>query len=262
MHIHTLRCFGAVPGDGNPALVIERDGLDLDGRQQIARERNTTCVFLDTDGAGHIRIDFFYPHKRSPLCVHATLAVAGVLLGLDGAEGGRPMNVETAMMGQRLQLERDGSAYFVRLAAQAAPQVEVTAAQVAELLRAPGLVPVSAPRVTSIGSPKLLVEVADTDVLYGLAPDLEGIADWGKQVGVNGIYAYCRLADGVYEGRNFNHLDPKLEDCATGVAAGALALALGRPLSLRQGRAVGRDCLIRVRIEGDAILVGGAAEAA
>ena len=81
MHIHTLRCFGAVPGDGNPALVIERDGLDLDGRQQIARERNTTCVFLDTDGAGHIRIDFFYPHKRSPLCVHATLAVAGSLAG-------------------------------------------------------------------------------------------------------------------------------------------------------------------------------------
>jgi predicted PhzF superfamily epimerase YddE/YHI9 len=66
----------------------------------------------------------------------------------------------------------------------------------------------------------------------------------------------------MFEGRNFNHLDPALEDSATGVAAGALAVALGHDLILRQGRASGRDCLIRARVEGDAILVGGRAELA
>jgi predicted PhzF superfamily epimerase YddE/YHI9 len=87
------------------------------------------------------------------------------------------------------------------------------------------------------------------------------------------LYVWCRRPDGAYEGRNFNHLDPALEDSATGVAAGALALALGGgsaiDLDLRQGRMSGRDCLIRVRrpndamqgdaMPGEALLIGGAA---
>jgi predicted PhzF superfamily epimerase YddE/YHI9 len=43
------------------------------------------------------------------------------------------------------------------------------------------------------------------------------------------------------------------------VAAGALSIALGRGIVLHQGRATGRDCLIRTRIDGDTLLVGGAA---
>jgi predicted PhzF superfamily epimerase YddE/YHI9 len=113
--------------------------------------------------------------------------------------------------------------------------------------------------VASVGSPKLLVEVKDVDTLYALTPDLAGIAAWGKASGVSGFYVYCRLDAGTVEGRNFNHLDPALEDGATGVAAGALALALRKNLTVRQGRATGRDCLIRARVEDGAILVGGAA---
>ena len=41
----------------------------------------------------------------------------------------------------------------------------------------------------------------------------------------------------------------------------ALAVALGHGLTLRQGRATGRDCLIEARVENGAILVGGNAEA-
>lgn len=37
----------------------------------------------------------------------------------------------------------------------------------------------------------------------------------------------------------------------------ALTVALGHGLTLRQGRATGRDCLIRTAIEGDAVRVGG-----
>lgn len=257
MHVQTLRCFGARPGEGNPALVIESDGMDPAGRQAFALERNTTCVFLSADG----EVDYYYPHMRSPLCLHATLAVA-VLFGRPGAAA--TMRVRTAMKGQVLGLSREGGDYFVRLAPQPAPAPAIDDAQVAALLRAPGLAPVSKPRVASVGSPKLLVEVRDTDTLYGLAPDLAGIAAWGGQHGVSGIYAWCRLDDDTVEGRNFNHLDPGLEDAATGVAAGALALALQQGLTLRQGRATGHDCLIKARMEGnegDAILVGGAAEA-
>jgi PhzF family phenazine biosynthesis protein len=257
MHVQELICFGANPGDGNPALVIEDDGMDLPARQVFAAARNTTCVFLAKDG----EVDYFYPHMRSPLCLHATLAVAAVLFGRDGAAAGATIDVRTAMKGQRLQLARDGDAYFVKLTPQPAPQVAITGEQIAGLLGAPGLVLASRPQVASVGSPKLLVEVDGVDTLYGLQPDLAGITAWGQAHGVNGFYVYCRLDGATVEGRNFNHLDPKLEDGATGVAAGALAVALGRDVNVRQGRATRRDCLIRARVEDGVILVGGAAEA-
>jgi PhzF family phenazine biosynthesis protein len=258
MHIHSLRCFSARPGAGNPALVIEGGDPAPDVRLALARARNTTCVFTDTGADGALTIDYYYPHKRSPLCVHATLAVAAVLFARDPHAG--PIAVRTAVEGQRLELVRIAGDYFVRLSAQPVSAPAADAATAAALLGVPAETLAAPPRVASIGSPKLLAQVPDTDVLYGLAPDLAGIAAWGKDAGVNGIYAWCRLDDGSYEGRNFNHLDPTLEDSATGVAAGALTVLLGHGIVLRQGRATGADCLIRTRVDGDFILVGGAVE--
>lgn len=261
MHIQTLLCFGAHASAGNPALVVEHDGLDGAGRQALARTRDTTCVFIDASEQG-LGIDFYYPHARSPLCVHATLAVAAVLFARQASDV--PIVVRTALTGQVLELVRVEGLYFVRLGRCPAPAVDIDTAEVAALLRAPVEAvleaPAVPPTVASIGSPKLLVAMRDIDALHALAPNLTGIVAWSRATGVNGIYAYCRRADGEYEGRNFNHLDPRLEDSATGVAAGALTALLGHGLVLRQGRATGRDCVIRTRIEGDAILVGGRVE--
>lgn len=261
MHIHPMLCFGARPGTGNPALVIEGAAFGPDERGQFARERGATCVFLDA-AAG--TVDFYYPHTRSPLCVHATLAAARVLFAHASTPG--PLAVTTALSGQRLELAQDGEVYYVGLQAQPQPAIAIAPDVLAQLLRAPELRLPSAPRVGSVGSPKLLVEVADEAALYGLAPDLAAIGDWSARHGINGLYVYCRGPDGVYEGRNFNHREPHLEDSATGVAAGALALALASEgkhgLELRQGRATGRDCLIRVRVENGAVSIGGAVEPA
>lgn len=262
MRIHTLGVFGARPGSGNPALVIEQDGLDTSGRQTFARERDTTCVFLDA-GAGSV--DFFYPHTRSPLCVHATLAAAAVLFAHAPDTNAR-LAVTTALHGQRIELLRellrDGDRYYAGLRPQPAPALDEAA--VAAALGALGGQPAAPPRTASVGSPKLLVDVGSVEALYALAPDLARIAAWSRAHGVNGIYAWCRHADGPYEGhyegRNFNHLEPRLEDSATGVAAGALTALLGHGIVLRQGQAVGRDCLIATRVEDGTIHVGGIVE--
>jgi PhzF family phenazine biosynthesis protein len=263
MHVHTLLCFGATAGAGNPALVIEDDRSPPDARQAFARERNTTCVWIDPpqqDGIAAI-VDFYYPHTRSPLCLHATLAAAERLFARLGAHP--PLAVTTAMHGQPLALTREGDQLFVRLAPQDAPQPPLAPDLPARLL---GITAdaIAAPQcVASVGSPKLLVGVRDAATLDALAPDLEAIAHWGRQHGVNGLYAYCRTANephAQFEGRNFNHLDPRLEDSATGVAAGALTVLLGHALTVRQGRATGHDCLIHTRIEDGAILVGGRVE--
>ncbi len=255
MQIHALTCFGEHAGGGNPALVIEGDRSNEEARRALARARNTTCVFLDGDV-----VDFYYPHMRSPLCLHATLAVAHLLFARHPQADG--LAVTTAMRGQRLALVREDGACYVRLQAQDLALPAPAPGLLGRLLDAPGLAPASPPRVASVGSPKLLVEVADAATLHRLRPDLAAITAWGKEAGVNGIYAWCRLPDGRFEGRNFNHLDPALEDSATGVAAGALAALLGRGIELLQGRATGRACLLTVRLEDGRILVGGRVERA
>lgn len=258
MQVHMLRCFGALPGDGNPALVIENGDPDSAARQAFARERDTTCVWIDpAPDAGSPLIDFYYPHARSPLCVHATLAVAHLLISRAGTA---ELTVRTAMRRQELGLLRLDDAVFVRLAPQAVAQPRMAPGQVAHMLRIPEDAIVTAPRVTSIGSPKMLVEVSDAATLRQLAPDLAAILAWSETSGVNGIYAYCRRADGSVEGRNFNHRDARLEDSATGVAAGALTVLLGQDLALYQGHESGRNCLIRTRLHNDAVLVGGRVE--
>ncbi|MFC5479644.1 PhzF family phenazine biosynthesis protein [Massilia suwonensis] len=261
MNTQNFTCFGAAHGGGNPALVVEDAPLDLAQRAQLARERALTCVFIDaaSEPGTTATLDFVYPHMRSPLCLHATLAAAQVLFARHGVS--EPLTVTTAMRGQRLTLSREDETVFVGLARQEAPQVDADAALARRLLNAPGLALASAPVVASVGSPKLLLEVADLDTLYALAPDLQAIAAWGRANGVSGCYAWCRSGEHEAEGRNFNHLDPALEDSATGVAAGALTVALGHGLTLHQGRATGRECVIRTLLDGDAVLVGGRVKA-
>lgn len=254
-----LKCFGVVPGGGNAALVIQNDDSSADQRQQFARERNKpACVFIDRGAAGDngIVLDFYYPHMRSPLCLHATLAAARVLLSPQ-----RPtLLVRTAMHGQSLTLILRDNEVFIQLAPQTPPQVAIAPELPELLLAAPGIELASPPVIASVGSPKLLLEVADSATLQALRPDLQRIASWGKENGVSGCYAWCRRGDGAVEGRNFNHLDPAAEDSATGVAAGALTVHLQRGLTLYQGANTGQPCLIRTGLQAESILIGGATE--
>ncbi|MDL2356437.1 MAG: PhzF family phenazine biosynthesis protein [Pseudomonadota bacterium] len=254
MQIHEVRCFGERAGQGNPALVVQGGPDDPAARQAFAQASGVSaCVFIDGE-----RLDYYYPHMRSPLCLHATLAAAHVLFAQRGAPAA--LSATTALRGQRLTLSREGAAIFVALGRMAVEAVAPPSGLLAELLGAPGLVPASAPVVASVGSAKLLVEVADSATLAGLRPDLARLVAWGLANGVNGCYAYCRTGATDYEGRNFNHLDAAREDSATGVAAGALSAALGHGLTLRQGHALGQPCRILTRVDGATIYVGGATE--
>ncbi|WP_374359225.1 PhzF family phenazine biosynthesis protein [Pseudoduganella danionis] len=255
--VQQLLCFGIQAGTGNPALVVQDDQCDAGQRQQFARDSNQpACVFIDRSADGAITLDYYYPHARSPLCLHATLAAARLLLSPQQTQ----LQVRTAMQAQPLTLILRDDQVYVRLAPQPVIQPDIAPDLAARLLAMPGIALASAPVLASVGSPKLLLQVADSRTLQALRPDLAAIIAWGKAHAVNGCYVWCRRADGMLEGRNFNHLDPAMEDQATGVAAGALSLHLGQPLALYQGAALGQPCLIRTELDGDAILVGGRAE--
>jgi hypothetical protein len=44
------------------------------------------------------------------------------------------------------------------------------------------------------------------------------------------------------------------------VAAGALTVHLGRAITLHQGANVGQPCVLRTELDGEHILIGGAAD--
>lgn len=255
MTTHLLLCFGLAGGGGNPALVIEHNHDDEAQRQLIAQGSGVSaCVFIDRQADGAVVLDYFYPHTRSPLCLHATLAASHVLLASEGTPDS--LHVTTAMHGQPLQLSRGDDRFFVGVVPQPVPALTLESYLPSELL-AEQIELASPPVIASVGSPKLLLEVSDRTTLRALRPNLELIADWGRLHAINGCYAYCRLEDGQYEGRNFNHLDPAREDCATGVAAGALAWHVQKSLSVQQGYVTQQPCLIEVQLKNGLVWVGG-----
>lgn len=258
MKIHRMHCFGRTDETGNTAIVVESSALAESERLEFARQQDANAtVFVDANAGGDLQLDYYYPHARSPLCLHATLAATAVFVE-------RYPNIEglqfiTSMHGQALVIERVDHDIYVSVEAQRCPVLVLDIAEIAGLLlvNPTDLIGIRGP--ASVGSAKLLVEAADESMLNALRPDLTGIVDWSRKHGVSGIYVYCRLGDGVYAGRNFNHLEPRFEDAATGVAAGALALTLEQSITLLQGDALGQPCTLLARYMGGAVQIGGRA---
>lgn len=261
MRVETLRCFGTAPGTGNIAQVVEQGPAGIEQRQALARASGRSAtVFLSApeQESGAWEADFYYPHARSALCLHASLAAAHVLCR---RYPGDLIKLKTAMRGQLLTLSHGPDGTFASVRKQAVAPIGIAPGLPARLLGEPNLRLASAPLLSSVGSPKLLLEVFDRATLYALAPPLQELVDWGKDNGVNGCYVYYRSGVDEYEGRNFNHPDPAGEDSATGVAAGALSAWLGRGLVMLQGAALGNPCRIVTQVNGQEIYVGGATEA-
>ncbi len=261
MQVQQVRVFGAARGNGNVAMVIENGPVMADERHAFARQSGVSaCVFLaPLPGKDFVwQADYYYPHARSPLCLHATLAAAHVLLGRHSAPR---VALQTAMRDLHIPLVRGADGVFAIVQKQAVAPLGIDPGLPAELLGEPGLQMAAPPLLSSVGSPKLLITVADRATLYALQPPLARIVDWGKAHGVSGCYVVCRTGEDQFEGRNFNHLDPASEDSATGVAAGALSAWLGRGVVLLQGAALGNPCRIVTRVDGLQIHVGGATEA-
>ena len=263
MNIERYRCFGATALSGNDAVVVsgpELSGWSLEDRQQFTIDEHAhACVFVDShdSASGSLTLDFYYPHTRSPLCLHASLAAADHIWKT-GQHGG-VLLLTSSMKKQALAFDRAGDDIFVSVEIQQTNFPDVSISDVATLLRCDAGVIVSSPDVASVGSPKLLVEVASEDILYALRPDLEGITEWGRTNGVNGCFAYTRMGaiPNQYAGRNFNHLDATLEDAATGVAAGALSVRLNADITVYQGQNLDNPCVIHASRTAGKIRVGG-----
>lgn len=151
---------------GNPAAVMPLDRfLDDATMQAIAAENNLAeTAFLVPDG-GDYRLRWFTPVMEVPLCGHATLASAAVVM--ERLEPGRSVVVFHSASGP-LTVRRTNAGYVMDFPARPSELI-ATPPGLAEAL---GVVPIE----VFINTFNYMVVLESPEVLRGLAPDMTALA--------------------------------------------------------------------------------------
>jgi PhzF family phenazine biosynthesis protein len=219
--IFQLDAFTSRQFAGNPAAVMPLDAYPADSvLQALAAENNLAeTAFLVPDGPNY-RIRWFTPAVEVPLCGHATLASAAVVL--DRLEPGRESILFHSASGP-LSVRRSGAGYVMDFPARPCASVKPPHGLV-EALGAP-------PVETMSDGFNLLVRLKSPDELRNLAPDLAAIA----RMPCDGLIVTAAAGDGDYDciSRYFAPAKGIDEDPVTGSAHCALTpsgpSALARP---------------------------------
>ena len=243
---YTVDAFTDKPFGGNPAAVcLDADDLSDAGRQRIAREMNLseTAFVYRAEGGGVRRLRWFTPVAEVPLCGHATLASAHVLMREKGVAG--PVTFDSAS--GPLTVREEGDRLLMDFPANPATEAPMPAG-LAEALG------VSGPIVFAASGKVALVVLPSEEAVRSVRPDFGALARVdmpGAQMGV----AVTAPGDDPEVDFVSRFFAPGLgvdEDPATGVAHTTLAPwwapRLGKTeMSARQRSARGGSLLVRAK---------------
>lgn len=222
--IYQLDAFAARRFAGNPAAVMPMDRFLSDATlQSIAAENNLAeTAFLVPDG-GDYRLRWFTPTLEVPLCGHATLASAAVVM--ERLEPRRRHVVFHSASGP-LTVRKADPGYVMDFPARPSESV-VAPPGLAEALGA-------APIEVCANSFNYLVSVQSAQVLRSLAPDMAAIARMDR-----GGVIVTAASDSPYDfvSRYFAPAKGVPEDPVTGSAHCMLAPYWARKLGKAQFRA-------------------------
>lgn len=235
---------------GNPAAVMPLDSFLADAvLQAIACENNLAeTAFLVPEG-GEYRVRWFTPTTEVPLCGHATLASAAVVM--ERLEPHRDRVVFHSASGP-LTVTRSGERYVMDFPAR--PSAPVPAPP--GLIEALGAVPLD----VAVDAHNYLAVLESEEVVRELAPDIAAVARLDR----SGVIVTAR-ANGAYDfvSRYFAPAKGIAEDPVTGGAHCALApywaTRLGKTTfrafqaSQRGGELVCRVVGARVALEGTCV---------
>ncbi|MCP2091829.1 UNVERIFIED_ORG: putative PhzF superfamily epimerase YddE/YHI9 [Paraburkholderia sediminicola] len=119
---------------GNTAIVVEDSALIELERLKFAQQRYASArVFVETNTASGMQLDYYYPHERIPLCLHATLAASTVFFERY-LDSGRIQPV-TGMHQQPLRAERVDHGIFIGVRSQRCTTLSIDVMETARLLR-------------------------------------------------------------------------------------------------------------------------------
>lgn len=254
--------FTAVPYKGNPvAVVLDGEGLSDAEMQAFANWTNlseTTFVLPATEPGADYRVRIFTPKAELPFAGHPTLGTAHAVMqaGLAKAREGRL--VQQCAVGL-VELTVGESGLSFRLPRYAL--TELTDPEATAWIGAPVK---GAAQAVDVGPVWLIAELESIADLEGLQHDEARLAAYYVPKGWTGATLYAADSDRVVV-RSFAPGDGIAEDpvCGSGNgAAAAFRLAAGQigagdSYVASQGRQVGRDGFITIRIAGQDIHVGG-----
>jgi PhzF family phenazine biosynthesis protein len=248
--IFQIDAFAARRFAGNPAAVMPMDGFPEDRvMQAVAAENNLAeTAFLVAEG-GEYRLRWFTPLTEVPLCGHATLASAAVVM--ERLEPARREVVFHTASGP-LTVKRAGSGYVMDFPAR--PSELVSAPD--GLVEALGVEPVE----VYVNAFNYMVVVESATVVRGVAPDMAALVRMDRP----GVIVTA-AGDGGYDfvSRYFAPAKGVPEDPVTGAAHCMLAPFWAKRLgktefralqaSRRGGEMVCRVVGDRVELEGGCV---------
>ncbi|MFO1254179.1 MAG: PhzF family phenazine biosynthesis protein [Sphingomonadaceae bacterium] len=256
--------FTRVPYKGNPvAVVLDGEGLSEAEMQAFANWTNlseTTFVVPVTMPGADYHLRIFTPKDELPFAGHPTLGTAHAVVsaGLASPVGGRL--VQQCQIGLvELALGDHGISFRLPRFALKALGDEEAAAWLGE-----GVALIGQPHAVDVGPTWLVAELAEVSALENLAHDPARLTRYYQRTGMTGATVFARDGDRVVV-RSFAPGDGIPEDpvCGSGNAAvGAYRLTMGQigegdSYVASQGRQLGRDGTVAVRIEDGAVHVGG-----
>lgn len=257
--------FTSHPLMGNPvAVVLDADGLDDSAMQRMASWTNlseTTFVLPATDPGADYRVRIFTPRAELPFAGHPTLGTAHAVLeaGLATARDG--IVIQQCAVGL-VEVSVTESGLSFRLPPhrfEEAPEPDVIRAALGGGVCA-------GPRIVNVGPRWVIAQLADVAQLEQLKPDLAALAAYDTRHATTGLTVYANGGAGDISVRSFAPADGIAEDPVCGSGNGAVAafrldagqVAAGDAYLASQGRQMGRDGRVLVRIAADGIHVGGA----
>lgn len=271
-----LDVFAARVGGGNPLGVV-LDGADFDTAtmQRLAAWTNlveTTFLLPPSSPQASYRVRIFTPSKEIPFAGHPSIGSAHAALDAGIAIPQNGQLVQECGAGLLpIRVEGNGAARRLSIQAPAASIVrdgEVAAATLAPLLA--GVEPGALGAALIEGGRRWWVaELADPHALRGWAPPHAAIAELAHASDSLGLCVFAREPSDTHDVvvRAFPAGVGIAEDPASGAANGLIAAfvaqrdgrgPLARGYRVSQGREIGHDAGIDVRIEPDGtVWVGG-----
>jgi PhzF family phenazine biosynthesis protein len=250
---------------GNPvAVVLGADLLSDEEMQTIATWMNLSeTTFVQASRKADYRLRIFSPRYELPFAGHPTVGSAHAIREANARFGGKKSLLQECGAGLVPIEVENGGEILVRVPT---PKILPTKIDTDLLRRAVGEFEWADPIVVDVGPNWMVARCASCDVLYNLPVDVARLTELSNEIGSLGINVYTIDSRNRVHVRAFAPAAGVLEDpvCGSGNAAVAVHIRaskldelVGREYVAHQGRALGRDGEVRVRLDGVDVYIGG-----
>ncbi len=256
--------FTSIPFKGNPvAVVFDADNLSIDQMQQIANWMNLSeTTFIQSSTIGDYKLRIFSPKSENTFAGHPTIGSAFALLESGAIPAEKDEFYQDCQAGL-VRITKENDLLFAQM-----PYVKVLDTKIAkdEYIDALGCEIPNDPVVIDAGPHWAVASVKELSSLQNIKINADLTCRLSDKSDIMGLVVYCIVPSSGVHVRTFAPIVGALEDpvCGSGNAAVALHIKLsgnmevfGKQYSGFQGEALGRNGLVKVRYEGENILIGG-----